>query len=57
MSLTSQIKEVKELFPNDDTAVRRFFGAALNAESQGDNEKASEYLDKAVAAEDKANAS
>ena len=54
MSLTSRIAEVKSLFPNDDPKVSRFFGAALNAEDQGDTEKANEYLDKAIALEDAA---
>ena len=54
MSLTSKIKEVRELFPSDDSAVSRFFGAALHAEEQGNHEKAEEYLKKAIAAEEKA---
>ena len=51
MSLTSRIAEVRALFPEDSVKVSRFFGAALNAEDMGDNDKAAQYLDKAIAAE------
>jgi len=54
MSLTSRIAEVKRLFPGDDLKVARLFGAALHYEDVGEQAKADEYLDKAIAAEDAA---
>jgi hypothetical protein len=53
MSLTERIREVKELFPEDKPEVSRYFGAALHAEDTGNDEKAEEYLDKAILYEQK----
>ena len=51
MSLTSRIAEAKRLFPGDDLIVARLFGAALHYEEVGEQDKANEYLEKALVAE------
>lgn len=51
-TLTGWIAEVRNLFPGDNGGTARFFGAALHAEQEGNDEKAEEYLMKAIARED-----
>ena len=46
--------ELKALFPNDTAKVRMAFALAIAKEQDGDHEKAEEYLDKAIAAEEAA---
>ena len=55
MSLIEIHNELKVLFPQDASEVRRHFAVALNAEAKGDSAKAEEYLAKAIQAEADAN--
>lgn len=54
MSKAGWSTQLKELFQMDAPQVRMGFAMALYFEQEGDAEKANDYLDKAIAAEEKA---
>jgi Tfp pilus assembly protein PilF len=53
--LHEEMENLRVLFPGDSSEVVRFFAAAVLYERKGEIEKANNYFDKALKAEEKAN--